>query len=104
MKLSLKYFLIACLLLGAVGVPWGWRKWQHSKSIKQARLRGQITFYRWAWQDAWDYEHYARTAYFGDGLPQWQSRVDFIAEHLEKLTGERPKKPPPRSNVLGGPF
>ena len=37
MKLPLRYFLIACLLLGAIGVPLGWRVYQ----ARQLRLAAE---------------------------------------------------------------
>lgn len=42
MRLPLRYFLLACLLLGAVGVPWGWRVWESRRAAEIERLEKEL--------------------------------------------------------------
>ena len=44
MKLSLRHFLIGCVLFGAVGIPWVWNQWgrdaweDYQRRRQQARI------------------------------------------------------------------
>lgn len=94
-KLPLRYFLIACLLLGAIGVPWGWKVWQKGIANKRNAEIEKLWAELAAAREIEDPEK-------GLGKPHWfpkpsnavLKKIAKIADKLEALIGMRPPTDP----------
>ena len=104
-RLSIRTFLVLCLLLGAVAIPVGWRSYQKWKAAEIERLEKELAE---AWQEEpSDFLRVQTTSPFPGttswvylpGSPpnpahvKWKQRIKTMEDRLEKLTGVRPEPP-----------
>lgn len=119
MKLSLRYFILACIILGAIGVPWAWRIYvvwpekqrrarraQLRKELEEslAKARADVRTEGLAAQSRLSQKYAKGSALFEftwilsridrDETPS-ERRVRELEDQLEKLTGVRPRDPDP---------
>lgn len=99
MKLPLKYFLLACLLLGAIGIPWAWRAYQARRAAEIQRFEKELRLLRenepvGRFSD--QYRFSSGPVYVApdsNERKQWQQQVADLESRLEQLTGVRPVPP-----------
>ena len=79
MKLPLKYFLLLCLVLGAIALPLGRKYFRSRKEAKVERLIAELTTLWETTVDSWRIRE--------DKRVEWVGRAKEIADELRELTG-----------------
>ena len=95
-RFSIRAFLLLCLLLGAVGVPWAWRTYQARRAAEIERLEKELSELLVNQPTLFPYIDYGRDDRDDPVYLEYLERarrVEQIEDRLEKLTGKRPEPP-----------
>ena len=100
-RLSIRLFLVLCLLMGAIGVPWGWKQYQAYRTAEKEKV--EIKNLRKNLAAAYAEQPPKMNGFILRPPPnppprdvayeEWDSRVKEMEDRLEQLTGKRPTRP-----------